>query len=326
MGNQFVGRRVSVGVGMESTPGTEVAPTDWISQTKLDFQRKTTVIQNEGAMGRVEKYNDSAITEQWAEGTLEGKIRDITFGYLLYNLFGQVTNTTNADASGTVIDHLFSVANTNTPPTLTVVRKDPLSNRRHGLASLDGLDITVQQNGWGMYSGNLKAKVGVTGTDSASYVHENEFTIKHLIAKLANNTSGIGAATALKVKSMKLSVKRQSNLFFPAGQIDPSDTTTEPFEVSGELVLQYTDTTLEALWAANTIQALSLAFKNTDVTIGTGANPAVTFTMPRVRLVTFAMSDDLDNVIEQTVGFTGELDMTAGYLIQALLTNVKASY
>ena len=97
--NEFIGRRVSVGLGVESTYGTEVAPTIWPRHMKLGFQRKTTRVENESAMGRVEGVNDSAVVEQWAEGVLEGKVYDLSIGYLLYNIFGTLVTTDNADAN-----------------------------------------------------------------------------------------------------------------------------------------------------------------------------------------------------------------------------------
>lgn len=325
--NQFIGRRVPVGLGLESTPGTEVAPTDWIRQTKLGFQRKSTTVQNDSAVGRNEKVSDSATVEQWAEGNLEGYVGDLTIGYLLYNMFGSVTTANNADVSNSVKDHTFSVAQTQVTKTLTVVRKDPLTTRRHGFATIEQLDITGAAGEYVKFTASLKAKAGVTSSDSAAYATtENGFTAKHVTVKLASNTAGLTGATALGVKSFKLTLKRSVDAYFVAGSLDPAAFNTGAWEASGEMVLMYADTTLESTWFANTQQAMSLAIKNTDVTIGTAANPALTFTAPKVRLNTFSMSDDMDNVVEQTVGFYCELDLTSGNAIQALLTNLSTAY
>src|SRR3954447_23421828 len=96
---EFIGRRVAVGVGVEATPGTAVAPAHWIKHTSLDFQRKNTRVENDSAMGRNEGVNDSAIVEEWAEGTLEGKVYDQSIGYLLYNVFGALVTSDNPDAN-----------------------------------------------------------------------------------------------------------------------------------------------------------------------------------------------------------------------------------
>ena len=129
---EFIGRRVSVGVGLETVRGTAVAPTYWYRHLSLDFSRKTTAIQNESAMGRVEKINDSAVVSQWAEGQLEGKVTDIGVGFLLANVFGQVASAAKSGDT-TVYEHTFSIGQSQTPPTLTISRKDPNSDRRHAL-------------------------------------------------------------------------------------------------------------------------------------------------------------------------------------------------
>src|SRR4051812_7673129 len=116
--SDFQGRRVAVGLGLETTPGTEVSPAQWMRQMKLNFQRKVTSIQNESAMGRVEKVNDSAITEEWAEGDLEGKVYDVSIGYLLANMLGAPVTSDNADSNAAVKDHTFDVAQNNVPKTL----------------------------------------------------------------------------------------------------------------------------------------------------------------------------------------------------------------
>ena len=131
---KFPGRLVSIGLGVESTPGTTVAPTHWMRHMSADFQRKTTTIQNESAMGRYERVNDSAVVETWAEGSLEGKVYDLSIGPLLYNIFGSLVTSDNADSNAAVKDHAFDVAQSIAAKTLTVTRVDPISTRRHGMA------------------------------------------------------------------------------------------------------------------------------------------------------------------------------------------------
>src|SRR5690242_2756206 len=125
MNNDFYGRRVAVGVGIESTYGTAVAPTMWPRHMKLGFQRKTTTIQNTSAMGRNEVVNEGAITETWAEGPFEGKAYDLSIGYFLLNMFGTLATTANSDTSGSVKNHTFDVAQNGIAKTLTFTRVDP---------------------------------------------------------------------------------------------------------------------------------------------------------------------------------------------------------
>ncbi len=323
---KFIGRQVSVGVGVESTPGTAVAPTDWYKQIGLSFQRKATLIQNDSAMGRVERHNDSAIAEKWAEGAISGKISDVLIGYFLYQLFGSLSTEANADASGDVYDHTFTVANSVGAKYLTIVRKDPNSNRRYSLASFDEFEITWEAGQWVRFSGTLKSKPGATNTDNAAYTAEHEFTSKHVTIKRADTAAGLGAAVAIPVKSGRLTFTRPTELYFATGSIEPTDANTLAFEVGGELVLQYNNADIEDDWYADTAQALLIDFTNSDATIGTAANPSLVFTLPQVKFSTFDISDDLDGIVEQTVGFGAEFNTDDSAMITALLTNLQVSY
>lgn len=324
--NQFIGRTVSVGLGRETTAGTSVAPALWVRHLSLDFQRNQEMIQNESAMGRVEKVNEAAIVSQWAEGSLEGKVTDQAIGYLLYSIFGTLVTTTNADASTNVKDHTFDTAQTNNRQTLTLTRKDKLTNRRHALCTVDEIEFTAETGQFAKFNASLKALSGVTNTDTVSFTDENEFIPKHIAVKFASNVAGLSGASAIETKSVKLKISSPTEAYTPLGTSAPTNFLAGPWEATGELVLQYTATTYEDLWFANTAQAMSITLKNTDVTIGTSANPTLTFTAPQARLTSFSMSNDLDAVIEQTIGFNCELSASAGYALRAVLTNLKTGY
>lgn len=325
---EFIGRKVRVGLGVESAYGTAVAPTIWPKHTKFNFQRKTTTVQNVSAMGRNEKVNDSALVEAWAEGTLEGKVYDLSFPILLYNILGSLSSADNADTNPVVKDHTINVDNSvNIAKSITIAKVDPNTDRRHGMGTLENLDITCDQGGWVMFSGALHALQGSTATDTPADTAENSFTSKHVTVKLATNVAGLTGATAIPIKSFKMSIKRNDvNKYFTVGGIDPTGINTGTIEVEGELVLKYTDTTYEALWFANTQQALQISIVNSDVTIGAAAKPGFVFTMPKVRLDTLDQSDDLDTIVEQTVAFRAELDISSGYMIRCVVTNTNASY
>jgi hypothetical protein len=325
MPNPFIGRRESIGVGIETAPGTAVAPQSFQRHLALTLDQKTTVAQNKSAMGRIEDINDSAVTEEWSEGSVNGKVTDLTFGYFLLNMFGTDTATIHATET-TVYDNLFTVLQTSPPPSLTFCRVNPIQTRRYALGYQSSLEIDIKQNDWVQFTSTIVAKNGTNATDTAAYVAEREFTSKHVTTKIATNIAGLTAATPLQIKSLKLKLDRKQDRFTPVGAIDPVSFDSEAFTVTGSFVLRYTDTTLEALGLANTAQAMSIAIVNTDTTIGTAANPGVTFTLPQVRLAPVTLDNTLDQVLSQTINFTAEINLTAGYMIQALLTNTQNGY
>ena len=46
---EFSGRKISVGIGKETTRGTAVAPSYWVKHLDIDFQNKIEKIFNESA-------------------------------------------------------------------------------------------------------------------------------------------------------------------------------------------------------------------------------------------------------------------------------------
>lgn len=326
MADEYIGRRESVGLGIEATAGTAVTPQVWVRHLTNSFQRQAMKLENTSAMGRVEGVNDSATSKVWSEGSLEGKVADVSIGYLLYNLFGPSVTTDNADADATVKNHTFDVEQSNIPNYLTIGVINPVEERRHALGVVDELEIKSEAGEWVTFTAGMKAKDGAASSDTAAYVEETEFTGKDTSVKLAANVAGLGAATALDVSSVTLSVERKSEPYFPLGSTAPSAMNTGAFRATGEFVIRYTSTDHESDWIDNTKQALEIKFQNTAVTIGTSANPTLTFTAPQVSLTTFEKSDDLDEVVTATVGFACELSTTDAYALRAVLVNTQASY
>lgn len=327
MANEHVGRLESVGLGIEATAGTAVAPQVWVRHLKNGFKRQTTKIENVSAMGRVENINDSAVSKAWAEGPLEGKVGVISFGYIVYSLFGTVVTTDHADTDATVKTHTADVEQSSTPKYLTVAVDNPVESLRHPLAVVDEFDITSEAGDWVTFSAGMKAKKGTASTETVAYItNDTEFTGKDTTIKLATNVAGLGAASALDTSMVKLHVERKSEPYFPLGSTDPSAMNTSSFRASGEFVVRYNSTAYEDDWLSNVKKALEIKFENTGVTIGVSAKPSLTFTAPKVNLTTFDKSDDLDQIITATVGFSCELSATDAYALRAVLVNTKASY
>lgn len=324
--SEFIGRRVSVGVGVETDRGTAVAPSYFYRHLSLDFARKTTAIQNESAMGRVEKINDSAIVSQWAEGKLEGKVTDTGIGYLLANIFGQVSSAAASGQTG-AFDHSFSIGQSQTPPTLTIARKDPNTDRRHALGTLADLEISVEAGDWVKVNATIMAKMGEVATNVVSFLEENEFTSRNVVIKMADDEAGLASASPIAAKSFKITINRNATTYSSfTGSLDISNIFTGAYELTGEMVLIYDTTDFEDKYYNNTAQALEVTIENAQVDIGTSTHPSLKFKAPKVRVSEWSQSNDLDNVIEQTLSFSIEFDTTQGKALEATLRNTKEDY
>ncbi len=316
------GRKVAYGLAKEGTRGTAVTPTFWVPQLSADFQNHSDQVWNESVFGVLNKYTGSEIVRDYAGGKIEGKITDITFGLILYAAFGSYSNALHAGET-LVDDHTFTQSQANTTQSLTITRKDGNSDKNYPLAMLKSLEITVMVGEFVKWNADFISKKGVTGTDTVSYTLENEFKAKYAVVKMAANTAGLGAATAIPLKSLKLKFDRKINPYYIFGQNDPGEIFNEDFTTSGEMVLRYTDQTYENLQFNNTVQAFLLDLKNTDVTIGATTNPELKFTFPKVDAESWKVDMNKENIVEQTVGFRGLYDFTSASEVTAVLTNTK---
>lgn len=327
--NHEIGRQVTVGLGFEPTPGTSVAPSIGIRLTSADFADTAKFADSTAGIGRVEDSDDQALVEQSSTGKLAGNVGDISIGYPLAGIFGSWSSALHASET-TVYDATFTTNQSVTPPTQTIVRKDTSgvgSNKRFALGTYSDFELDAKAGGYATWTSTVVAKKGVTGTDTIAYpVTENLFNSKHVSIAFATNLAGLSGATALPAISLKIKIERKATAFTPLGNVDPATFNTGAWIVTGEFVLPYDSNTQHDNVFNNAIQALQIQLKNSDVTIGSASNPTLTFTAPKARLNTWTLGNNLDQRIDQTVGFKCELDLTSGYMLQAVLTNKQATY
>lgn len=323
--SDYIGRKVAVGIGKETVRGTAVAASFWVRHLSLDFKRKGETVQNESALNRREKFSDSEIVKEWAEGKLEGKVNHKSIGLILLGAFGSVNSAANG--VGGAYDHTFTLDQSNTPQSLTLSRKDPITSRRHALAMIKSLEITVEAGEYVKFSCDIVSKQGTDVANTVAYVEEYEFTSKDAFVRFADAVADVDEATNSAIKSAKLTLDLGVEAYFEVGSTDPAEIHAAAVEVTGEVVARHSDNSYEDMYFTNVRKAMQIGFTNTAVDLdGNGVNPSLVFTLPQARITDYDTSNDLDAIVEQTMGITGELSLTEGYAVTAVLTNDVASY
>ncbi|MFI8696766.1 phage tail tube protein [Dietzia maris] len=310
-----IGRMEAIGLGIESTPGVAVAPQIYVRWYDNGFQSKTNVVENESAMGVVDEISDSEVTSDWMEGAIGGKNADQAIGFLMTGFFG--LPTTGAAESG-VYPHTFRMGQSSVPRTLTIVRSNPLETLAYPYGTVDTLEFSSEADDWVMFSSALKARSGAPTTATPAFIDETEFTSKHISVKLAANVAGLSSAPNLKAVSAKLNLERPSEPFNPLGTGSTPEFDRGAFTVTGELVIRYTDTQYEADFLNNVAKAMEVKLQN--------GNRSLTFTLPQVRTRELERSGDRNEVVTQTLNLKGEYSLSAGYSVEAVLRNTRATY
>ena len=320
------GRLTAVGIGAETTSGTAVAAGYWVPDMTFSHEDKNTTITDGSSFGRLEDAVDSDIVNQWSEGTLTSVLRDAHIGAILKATFGSVATVAKSAPNAAVNDHTFTVANNNTSPSLTLHAKDANQDIQFPYAMVDKFTLSYDMGKLIEYSVDFKAKKGTIITSTPAYVQENKFRPQDVTFKLATNVAGLGAATAVKVKTLKLTITKGVDVEYVLGSVDVDSIYNTVFGVQVDVGLLYDDLTYKNYDFNNSKQAASIALTRTDTTIGSSANPGLVFTFDSMFFDNWTKQRAQNQLMSQTITMKGLYSFANASLAKAVLTNTIPSY
>ena len=86
------------------------------------------------------------------------------------------------------------------------------------------------------------------------YFRNHDITIK-----IANDVAGLASAPALKVKEFSLSIINNARTNQNLGELTPSDVLALLFEITGSMMIDYTNENLHDIYIAGTYQAMEIS-------------------------------------------------------------------
>lgn len=319
-----LGRQVSYGLGI----GADVTPSIWLNQLNFSLAPKVEYATNNSAYGRIERTNSATPIRQWAEGSLEHKLTTESAGHILLGAFGTVATANNADVSTTVKDHTFTLNQNVNGQLMTLVSKDELLTEKFTSARFGKWTLNFNLDDYATMTSNVMARTGTATTATVAYPASlTEFVAKHFSIKTAANLAGLaGATNASTVESFSLTVNPNIEPDYAAGSDAPYAFSSRGYDMSFEMTTRYDDTTYRTAYKAGTPLALQVTLKNTDVTIGTAANPGLVLTAPKFNITDWTLDGDPDDVRTQTMTGSIHFSPADAYALRAVLTNTVVSY
>src|SRR3989344_1224180 len=325
-----IGRLISFGIAKESSRGTAPgSATYYIPFQDLSLEEKQNLAQDAQSYGVIEETTGASKVKEWAEGMLKAMIGDKHFPLVLYSLFGALATTDNADSDPTVKDHTINVAQSAQHQSLGFYLDDPIAGQDyiHALGVVDSLAVNYERGKFIDYEAKLKAKKGATATLTPSITTENKFLSQHLTFKLASNQAGLDGASPLSIKSLKLNISQNIEDDDVLGSAAPADFLTKSFVIEGELeaILQ-NESDFKTQFLANSAKAMRVHLKNTDVTIGSAANPEVKIDLYKVIFKELNKPVKIGDVMMQTLSFKAHYSISDSKMVQIVCVNTVASY
>jgi hypothetical protein len=321
-----IGRLIQVGLTKEGTRGTaESSATFWVPWMDLALDEKKEFATDDQSYGIIEDNVNQSQTKQWSQGSLQGNVHDQTFGLILYSMFGGYA----VSGSGPYT-HTFTVGQNAQHQSLTLFKHDPLTAQDYTYANgvVEKLEITAELKKFLAYNASVKALSGATASSfTPSTTTENRFLPQYLTAKFASSISGLSSATAIALKSVKLSINANVEDQDVLGSIDPADFLNKEFAVSGtfEAILK-NEGDFKTAFMGPTAQAMSLDFVNSDVTIDTSSHPEIKFTLAKVTFVEYGTPYKVKDLVYQSIKFTASYSLSDTSMISSVLINDVTSY
>jgi hypothetical protein len=324
--SKFVGRLVKVGIAREATRGTEVAPSILVPFDSFSFDDKVVQPRSTAGLGVLDDSDGSFVVTKYGEGELGGELRDQSIGYFLYSLLGTCASAGVVDSSYT---HTFSVLHTVTHPTLSMRVSDANTTEMYAMNLLKELELTAALNEVVKVRAGFIGKHGrFWGNSTLNATNENRFTKKHIVLKVAATRATLAAATALSVKSVRVTFNQNAVIDDVLGTATPEDVLNGPLSIEGEITLNYTDETWKNYMRDASTKAMSLAFTNTDAVIGAATRPSLTFIFPKVDFFDWKPNYSLGEVVTQGISFKAIRDVANNEdnVYSATLVNAKQNY
>lgn len=320
---KVIGRTGAIGIAVEGTKGTPVAPTFFVPVQSYSFDDKVEYVKNDSAMGRIEEFNDADIIKEWSEGEYGGKIFIDSVGAELTAVFGQSPTSTERTTTD-VFDHAYELLNSNDHASLSLSYVDDIQDLRFPYGMVNTWSLEVAVDDYVKRTINLIGKKSGSVTNSPAFTNEVEFIPSMVSVKLATNAAGLDAATAINVTSFSLEIAKNAEALYVLGSKEPEDIINKQFGVTGSIEMYFEDTTQRAKALTNVHQAIRVSMIDTTTNLlASGHNPELRFDLNEVVFSEFERGWDSNDPLKQTLNFEALVSVTDDAMITARLTNTQ---
>lgn len=321
---KLIGRQVSVGIGLEASRGTADAIDYWLPWMEATVETRIERAINESSIARLEDSDGADIVSRWGEGTIKGKLKDQSFGLLLLSLFG--TDTPALVETG-VYDHVYSVEQSVTHPSLTLAVKDANLDEAYPNSVIDSIKVEAELGNYVMMEAAFMGKSDESDSNTVSIISERDFVPQMIEFKHASAQSGLDGASAVAIRKfsyeIRSNVSREDVLGVANG--DPADILGGAFVIEGSITLVHNNVTFEDLQNDDTYQALRIKMTHTD-TIGAASKPTLTLDLYRAKLSDYERNLSQNDLIEESFNFKAFYSIADSKMVDLTLRNTVADY
>lgn len=326
-----IGKQTQIGVAVESTRGTAPASAKyWLPTDDFSIEERYKNAVDVEIYGVLEDNAGQTRVKNWSEGSIKMPLTGTTAAVLFYSLFGTSSAVIHAGET-TIFDNTMNVLQTVQHKSLTFFLHDPIATPAGATADytysngmVHKIDVDYSLGKYVDVTASIKALSGSAAAIAfaPAIASETRYVPQYLTFKVASTYAGLGGASAIKIKSAKVTFDEKLTDDDVMGSVNPRDFLNTEFMAEG---------TIEAIWEneadfktaalANTSQALRLDLINTDVTEGTATHPEFRLDFAKVIFTSIDKPIKVKDVMYQTIKFKAAYSFSDGFMVRALVTN-----
>lgn len=319
----FIGRKVELAVGLESSRGVGVAPAYALGKVDFSLYDKTVDARDDEGVGHIADSKDKFVQEKYAQGAVGGILGANSAMYLLSLALGGAPSV--GSPTDSVYPWTIAVDNDNVHQSAAFLVKDGNETRMHKLVMLEQLELTMELEDLIRYNAEFVSKVARASSQSIpAYVEDYKFGKRKAKIKVASNIAGLGAASVLSLKSFTLTINKNLVRDGALGTVEPEDIFNQSMSIEGELNINFTDQTFRNYMLNGDKKAMRISLES-EKPIGSTNYGAIEIDLPKVDFFGWEPDTPNDEIVTNTVNFKANYDLTNGLVESCTVNNALSA-
>ena len=255
----------------------------------------------------------------------------ITIGTTNYYFFDKSTSWSIGNGTWTMTAtavsinaHFFEVKQDNEHPSFTLYDDDPVAWSYAPYCMINSFELSCAVADYVKFTADFmwKQMQPITSSVTPAYVTENEFTASMAWVRFANNESGLNSASEQCMQNFRITINKNLAEVQCFGDTDIADIFNQNFTIDWDFEAVYESTTLRDYVLNSQKKAVRFYAINTNATaLATGIYPSIYVDLMKAGFTEWTKTDSNDEIIKQTMWFTGQYSNDDATSIEILLLN-----
>lgn len=269
----------------------------------------------------------------WDGAVLKKIIKIWTTDYYFFDKSesGSIGNGTwTMTATAVSIDaHFFEVKQDNEHPSFTLYDDDPVAGSYAPYCMINSFEISCAVADYVKFTADFmwKQMQPIVSSVTPAYITENEFTASMAWVRFANDESGLNSASEQCMQNFRLTINKNLADIQCFGETDVADIYNQQLTIDGDFEAVYESTTLRDYVLNSNKKAVRFyAINNNASELATWIYPSIYVDLMKAGFTEWTKTDSNDEIVKQTMWFTGQYSNDDATSIEVLLLNDNSTW